>query len=165
VVECAKAKGEGSVAAKEGAGSLKITFETCEAIKPVKAACTNIVTEGSIDCVHDVTETGSTYAMLFLLSPDTKFECTALVKLTVLGDVLCLITEPTVSMATHVFTCANNEKTGDPLETSFWKNGVKGTASLLTSINGGTEESSAMLASMSFTTFVGTIATASALMG
>jgi hypothetical protein len=97
---------------------------------------------GKVKVVHDVTETGTTYALLLELTR-AEVECSALVKIKLSGSVLCLILEPTSLKAKHEGHCKDNGTTGDPQETKWWFDGNSGNASLLTSINGGAGESSA----------------------
>jgi hypothetical protein len=146
----------------ENTGTFHIVFGKCKSSSPA-ATCTGkdgtvtdaagvILSLGTFKIVHDVTETGSTYAILFEQSPDTEFECTVLAKIKVLGSVLCLITSPTVEKESHEFVCANNKTVGDPLETKYWFEMKEGTASLLSSLNGGSEETAAEVATATFVT-------------
>jgi hypothetical protein len=76
--------------ATENTGTFHIGFEKCKSSSPA-VTCTGkdgtvndapgtTLSFGTIKLVHDVTETGTTYAMLFEHSPDTEFGCTALAK-------------------------------------------------------------------------------------
>jgi hypothetical protein len=159
-VKCTGSTMEASLTT-ENNGFAKITFTGCKSTGIIEAACTTkgsasgtILSTGPLKIVHDVTETGSTYAILFELpaASPTMLECTSLVKVSVSGTVICLILEPTVEKETHTFACKNSKVTGDPEHTSYWYEMMKGTASLLTAINGGTGESSVEVVTGLFTT-------------
>jgi hypothetical protein len=160
-VRCQEQELEAS-ATGENTGTFHLIFKNCKASSPA-VACTGkdgtmadsstvILSLGTFKIVHDVTETGSTYAILLALSPTTEFECTALAKIKITGTVLCLISEPTVEKASHSFSCGNNKTVGDPQETKFWYEMKEGTASLLTSLNGAAQESSVAVATVTFVT-------------
>jgi hypothetical protein len=159
-LKCAGSSMEASLTT-DNSGTDKVTLTGCKSTGMIEAACTTkgsasgtILSTGPLKIVHDVTETGSTYAILFELpaASPTTFECTSLVKVSVSGTVICLILEPTVEKESHIFVCKNNKTIGDPGETSYWYEMVIGTASLLMSLNGGKAESSAEVGSATFIT-------------
>jgi hypothetical protein len=160
-VLCEESSAEASLAT-ENTGTFHIKFGKCKSTSPV-ATCTGkdgtvndgsgvILTLGTFKIVHDVAKEGSTYAILFEQSPDTEFECTALAKIKVLGTVLCLILKPTEEKESHEFVCLKGKAFGDPGETAYWFEGNPGTASILTSVNGGAEEVSNEVATATFVT-------------
>jgi hypothetical protein len=153
-LQCEESSMEASLAT-ENTGTFHIVLGKCKSSSPA-ATCTGkdgtvndasgtVLSLGTIKVVHDVTEAGSTYAILFELSPDTEFECTALAKIKLLGSWLCLITSPTVEKESHEFACGNNKTVGDPQETKYWFEMKEGTASLLSSLNGSSEETAAQV--------------------
>jgi hypothetical protein len=162
IVRCGSSSMEADLAT-ENTGTFHIMWSsTCKASSPV-VVCTGkdgtvkdgsgtILILGTFKIVHDVTETGNTYAILFELNPDTEYECSALAKIVALGSELCLIVEPTVAKESHTYNCDNNKTVGDPQETKYWFEMKEGTAALLQSLNGGTEESAAEVGSGTFVT-------------
>jgi hypothetical protein len=171
-VECTRASGEGVVENDPPRGTWHIHFENCTSLLGVK--CTgedagvkdkegDILALGDYRIVHDVSERGNTFGIMFLPS-DVTFTCAG-TKVVVLGDILCLILEPEVSRITHEFHCKNNGTRGDPEEKKWWQDGLSGEAICLVSINGGKEESCAQIGLATFTTFVTNTMTASAVMG
>src|SRR5262249_45586984 len=116
-ISCSAAKAtatlEQGAAMLENFGPYHIEFTGCKSVATnitctgedgtVKDSAGTILALGTFKVVHDVTETGSTYGIVFTVNPDPKFECSALAKLQILGTQLCLITEPTVEKETHVF--------------------------------------------------------------
>jgi hypothetical protein len=161
ILRCEELSLEASLAT-ENTGTFHMAFSKCKSSSPA-ATCTGkdgtvadaagvVLWLGTFKIVHDVTETGSTYGVLYELSPDVEFECTALAKVKILGSLLCLFREPTVEKEVHEVACKNNGTVGDPLETKYWFEMKEGTASLLDSLNGGTEETAALVATWTFVT-------------
>jgi hypothetical protein len=160
-IKCQESSMEGGLLT-EDTGTFHIRYAKCTSEGIIKATCTGkdgILTDasgtilwlGSFKIVHDVTEPGSTYAILFESSPAVEFECTSLVKVKVTGSVLCLVTEPTTEREVHDYAC-KSRTIGDPQETSYWSEMRLATAALSVSFNGGTAESSAVVASAAFET-------------
>jgi hypothetical protein len=171
-VKCKKAAGEGVLANDPPRGTWHITFEECTSTLGVK--CTGedagvkdkegvILALGDYRIVHDITERGNTFGIMFLPS-DVTFTCTVS-KIVVLGDIVCLILEPEVSKITHEVHCKNNGTFGDPEERGWWQDGLSGEAICLVSTNGRAEESCAQVGLATFTTLVGPTMTVSAVMG
>jgi hypothetical protein len=134
-------------------GLLHIHFSGCKE-RELGTTCTGMTPEdreghilalGKFKIVHDgKTEAELEYAVLFELEGEVLFLCDfGLIKIDVLGSVLCLILKPTELAFKHEIHCKNSGTEGDPQEVKWWFENTNGNASLLTSINGAAEQSSA----------------------
>lgn len=154
-VECKAATATG-VQTNDTSGTFHISFTGCKALgfacKGSEASDGSgvILTLGSFDYVYDTLTPTLGVAVLFLPT-ETSFECTALAKIKVKGEVLCLILEPTVSKTEHQFHCLAEGK--KQLEKTWWNDaGTAQTAELTSSLNGGafSESSEIALAVVTF---------------
>ena len=160
-IVCASASATGTQETDTG-GTFHITIKGC---KSAGASCTSsgdsteeILSLGKFDLVDDFLSTEVSklgVAIVFLLGTGTEFSCSALVKIKLTGDVICLILEPLTSATTHLFHCihqlnskSENEGKGVQLDKVFWGDGENEEIKpeLLTSINGATGVPSSELA-------------------
>jgi hypothetical protein len=141
VIECEKVIGSGTEATDE-LGSYTSDFEKCVKSGNVCTgsgeAAGTILSSGEYHFVFDsLTTLGA--AILFL-TKQTEFLCGGEFAKTVFkaGQVLCLISEPTVSKTTHTAKCEMTAG-GDPVasETKWWNDsGVEQKAGLICSFSG-----------------------------
>lgn len=98
----------------------------------------------ALGTLHSVFDSLSPVGVGMLYLPEEQtIKCTALVTLKIKGTVLCSVSEPLTSSATHELQC--EETSGKPSNTSWWNDeGVEQHAKLETSKNGGTFIESAM---------------------
>jgi hypothetical protein len=118
-------------------GTVELVFTGCKLkeakCKTAGAAEGEIKIAGSTTLVFDSLEPLGVAALLKLT--ETTFECTALVKITVKGTLLLLITP--INSETTKFEFIVKQSKGKPTDNKYWEEGVEKTPSLLTSINGG----------------------------
>jgi hypothetical protein len=127
-------------------GEIHITFSEC---KSGIATCTGAGDASGVilalllfKIVHDISEMGEFYAVLFNTdTSDVTFTCAGFVKTEVLGTLLCLILKPKELAIKHELHCKNNGTVGDPEETKWWFENLSGEAAFRASVNGGREES------------------------
>jgi hypothetical protein len=152
-VKCETHTGEYAIPAKTTLGTFKLMLTGCELKKPIEHSCTGtgdapgtILSSGEVHLVWDsLTVLG--LALLYLIPKgSTVFECSALVKVEVLGSVLCLL--PTFGLKikpTERVELICDQFIGVPEFTQYWNgSGVRQNVekSLLTSFNGGAFEGS-----------------------
>jgi hypothetical protein len=150
-VTCEKGKSSGELKGTTGEsteGTAKLTFEGCKssgfACNTVKEASGVIVTSGTTKVVWDPKK--GNHALLLKVT-ETKFECTSLVKVTVKGNILLLIKpEKETEPCTKNFELVVTQTGGDPTDKTYTETEAQEkepkSALLLSSINGGTFESS-----------------------
>jgi len=161
-ITCQKATATGTeeISATHSLGTFAIDFKECKEEKN-KIACNSkgdakeiILSTGKWHLVYDKlgAEAESTLgvAILFLLEPVT-LECTALLKIVITGQVLCLVLEYKSSNVKHNFHCIAKETGSDVATAKEWfnkedKENNPGTVQLLCSFNGGKAEECAELA-------------------
>jgi hypothetical protein len=157
-VVCTGNTAEVKFAANTNLAPVHISFTACKSPTLGGAKCTGltdtassgtILALGEIHLVFDKLGSGTSLGVagLFLIE-ELGFECGALATVKVKGSVLCLISPINVKVKTTETATLKCEelppKTGDPKETEYWNAaGEKQAPLLLTSINGGTFESSA----------------------
>jgi hypothetical protein len=153
-IKCEVAEAQGvEETSKPPLGSLHIHFLKCTTVKPVAGlTCTGegdnaggILILITWHLWFDKNPTGELKTALVFLNISVLFNCgNGLVLVHVLGSLVCLHLNPTVSSATHEFHCI---QTKGVQEHHHWWNqeGVEGTAKLETSTNGGAFEESGQL--------------------
>jgi hypothetical protein len=152
-MKCETHTGEYVIPVKTTLGTFKLTLTGCELKKPIEHSCTGtgdatgtILASGEVHLVWDsLTVLG--LALLYLIPKGAAvFECSALVKVEVLGSVLCLL--PTFGVkikTTERVELVCDQFIGVPEFTQYWNgSGVLQNVekSLLTSVDGGAFEGS-----------------------
>jgi hypothetical protein len=156
-VECSGGSSEGEISGPVTVSKVKITFTGCKssffACESAKAGKETIVTHeitGTLGIINEKPlEAGILFATTKAGDFFTEFDCAGgIVKNKVLGRVICAIAEINKSLEKFTLTC--KQKGGDQTIKRF----VGGAEDevLLTSINGGTEESSGEEATAEITT-------------
>lgn len=141
-VKCSSGKSSGSIEG-EKTGKTTITFEGCES-SGFKCNTTGkgsgiIETSGTTTLVFD--SLSPLGVALLLAVNETTFECTALVKVKVKGNILLLV-KPLGEEVTS-FELIVTQSKGVPGDTKYFEGGVEKHPTLLSSIDGGAFENSA----------------------
>ena len=141
-VNCSSGKNSGSIEG-EKTGKTTITFEGCES-SGFKCNTTGkgagiIETSGNTTLVFD-SLTPLAVALLLAVN-ETTFECTALVKVKVKGNILLLISP--INQEVTSLTLTVTQSKGQPGDSKYWEGGTEKHPTLLSSIDGGAFEISA----------------------
>ncbi len=144
--DCKKSKTSGEYTGGRG-GNIKYDFEECAAngtnCNSSGDAAGIILVKGELLLVYDDLSPLD-LAVLTTISPEVEILCGSLLKLKIKGTFLVLFTGITSGTAIEAAKLVLNQNAGKPEDKKYWENSVEHTPLLLTSINGGAFEESAI---------------------